>query len=79
MDDVTSVTRPTSPAPGVPAYDLFDLLGGWKINDKVSIRAGITNLFNADPVMVAGTPGLTQPGTYDIIGRSYFLSVSAGF
>ncbi|MNY64783.1 TonB dependent receptor [compost metagenome] len=76
---MTKVTRPASPAAGVPNYDIFDLNGAWKINDRLNLSGGITNLFDADPVMIAGTPGLTQPGTYDIIGRSFYLALSAKF
>jgi outer membrane receptor protein involved in Fe transport len=31
------------------AYDVFDLSGGWQINDLVSLRAGVNNLFDEDP------------------------------
>ncbi len=31
------------------AYDVFDLSGGWQVNDMVSLRAGINNLFDKDP------------------------------
>jgi outer membrane receptor protein involved in Fe transport len=73
MRDVTSVTRPASPAPGVTSYDVFDLNVTWDVNETFRFTAGVTNLFNEDPVQIAGTPGLTQPGTYDIIGRSFFV------
>jgi iron complex outermembrane receptor protein len=79
MKDVTSVTRPATPAAGVPSYDIFDLNGAWKVNSTLNLQAGITNLFDKDPVQIAGTPGLTQPGTYDIIGRSFYLALTARF
>jgi outer membrane receptor protein involved in Fe transport len=79
MKDVTSVTRPTSPAPGVGAYDMVDLTGSLKIRDGLVLRAGISNVADKDPLQIAGTFGLTQPGTYDIVGRSYFLALQARF
>jgi iron complex outermembrane recepter protein len=79
MRDVTSVTRPASPAPGVPSYDIVDLNLGWNITDEYRITAGISNLFNVDPPVVGGTLGQTQPNTYDIIGRSFFIAASARF
>jgi outer membrane receptor protein involved in Fe transport len=79
MDDITSVTRPASPAPGVPAYDLFDLTAAYRFNDKTSIRAGVNNVLDEEPPIVGGTIGQTQPGTYDIIGRYYFLGLQLGF
>ncbi|MDF7775599.1 TonB-dependent receptor [Sphingomonas sp. AOB5] len=79
MSDVTAVTRPASPAAGVPAYDIFDLSLGVQVTDKVRLSGGISNLFDVAPLQIAGTPGLTQPGTYDIIGRSFFVSLSSRF
>lgn len=79
MRDVTSVTRPASPAPGVPSYDNFDLNFSWDFDGKYRFLMGITNLFDVDPPVVGGTLGQTQPGTYDIIGRSFFAAVTANF
>jgi outer membrane receptor protein involved in Fe transport len=79
MRDVTSVTRPTAPAAGVPNYSLFDLNGRFKINDSYTLRAGITNLFDKKPPVVGGTLGLTQAGTYDVLGRSFYVGMRARF
>jgi outer membrane receptor protein involved in Fe transport len=79
MDDVTTVTRPASPAPGVPDYQLWDANIARRIGEDFTIRAGVTNLFDADPVTIAGTPGLTQPGTYDIVGRSFYIAATVRF
>ena len=79
MNDVTAITRPTSPAAGVPNYNIFDLTGRFKINEKLTLRAGITNLFDKQPPVVGGTPGLTQAGTYDILGRSFYIGAKARF
>jgi outer membrane cobalamin receptor len=38
-------------------YNLFDLSFGWNINDTLSFRGGITNLFDTEPEMVGGTKG----------------------
>ncbi|WP_158266314.1 TonB-dependent receptor domain-containing protein [Allosphingosinicella deserti] len=79
MDDVTAVTRPASPAPGVPSYQLWDVNASIDINDRFTLRGGINNVFDKDPVTIAGTPGLTQPGTYDIIGRSFYVAATTRF
>jgi outer membrane receptor protein involved in Fe transport len=79
MLDATSVTRPASPAPGVPSYDIFDLNAGWEVNERFGFNIGITNLFDVDPPVVGGTLGQTQPGTYDIIGRSFYVAARARF
>ena len=38
-------------------YNMFDLSFGWDINDTLSFRGGITNLFDTEPEMVGGTTG----------------------
>lgn len=39
------------------AYNLFDLSFGWNINDTLSFRGGITNVFDTEPEMVGGSNG----------------------
>ena len=63
MRDVTAVIRPASPARGMPAYDLFDLTARVRVNDAYQFRFGVTNLFDKAPLVIAGTPGNTLPGT----------------
>lgn len=79
MDDVTAVTRPASPARGVPSYDLFDASLAYRFNKALLVRGGINNALDKEPPIVGGTIGQTQPGTYDIIGRYYYLSLRATF
>ena len=79
MDDVTSVTRPASPAPGVPSYDCS--MSRWPTDSTRSIlvRGGVNNVLDEEPPIVGGTIGQTQPGTYDILGRYYYLGLQLGF
>lgn len=79
MRDVTAVIRPANPAPGVPAYDLFDLTARVRVNDAYQFRFGVTNLFDKAPLVIAGTPGNTLPGTYDVLGRSFYVGFKARF
>ena len=79
MKDITSVTRPASPAAGVDAYDLFDVTLSYKFSDKIMIRGGANNVLDEEPPIVGGTIGQTQPGTYDILGRYYYLGLQLGF
>ena len=32
-----------------PAYDIFDLAANWTINERFSVRAGVTNLLDVEP------------------------------
>jgi iron complex outermembrane recepter protein len=79
MDDVTSVTRPASPAKGVSSYDLFDASLSYRFNDAWMMRGGVNNALDKEPPIVGGTIGQTQPGTYDIIGRYFYLSLRTNF
>jgi outer membrane receptor protein involved in Fe transport len=79
MDDVTAVTRPASPARGVPSYDLFDATLAYRMNGAIMFRGGVNNVLDEEPPIVGGTIGQTQPGTYDIIGRYYYLGLQLSF
>jgi len=66
--------------PGLGSYSRFDLFGGAKINDRFSLNAGVTNLFDVQPLKTfGGLPGNTDSGTYDVLGRRYFLSLKMRF
>src|SRR4030095_10087266 len=79
MDDITAVTRPASPAPGVPSYDLFDVSLLSQFTGKTRLRGAVNKVADEDPPIVGGTIGQTQPGTYDILGRYFYLGLQLGF
>lgn len=62
-----------------PSYDLFDLYANGRLNDRLSVRAGIDNLFDRQPPRVRGIPGFTDPQNYDLLGRRFYVGVSAEF
>ena len=65
---------------GVPEIWYFDLRGSYDINETVSVRAGINNLFDQDPPLYSpGAQGALDPSTYDVLGRRYFVGVTARF
>jgi len=64
----------------------FDLTGTWRVKDGFVIRAGINNLFDRDPPLVAdgacaaaSCNGNTYPGVYDALGRTMFVGLTAKF
>ncbi|PZQ57271.1 MAG: TonB-dependent receptor [Phenylobacterium zucineum] len=64
----------------------FDLSASWSPREKLTLRAGINNLFDKDPPLIGVTGlggtfgnGNTYPQTYDALGRYLFFAVSAGF
>ncbi len=86
------VTNPASTTESTSSYELFGLNGRWSINDTWSVRGGADNLFDRQPVRVganfvptaAGSGvtsavGATDTSNYDIIGRRYYLGVTARF
>ncbi|MFV3128954.1 TonB-dependent receptor domain-containing protein [Niveispirillum sp. KHB5.9] len=79
MDDVTAVTTPTNPSPGVPAYNLFDLFGNVRVSEGIDLRAGVTNLFDKGLPIVASSQNSTDVGVYDAVGRSYYVGLRARF
>ena len=66
--------------PKIDDFHYFDLSATYDINDSMTVRAGVTNVFDKQPPIVGndygGTlenSGNTYPATYDPLGRSFFL------
>ncbi len=67
----------------IGSYDYFDLAGSWTVSQGVSLRAGVNNVFDKDPPILAsgGTTsgptgplnGNTFPGVYDPLGRYLYI------
>ena len=64
----------------------FDLAIEGRVTQNLILRAGINNLFDVDPPLVAtaecaGTVcnGNTYPGTYDALGRNFHASATLKF
>ncbi len=84
---VTQEANVTTRADNVlPNMDYFDLSANWKVMDRLELRAGVNNVFDKDPPLIGaghlnGGPlnGNTAPGTYDALGRFFFMGVTATF
>ncbi|HTQ35444.1 MAG TPA: TonB-dependent receptor [Steroidobacteraceae bacterium] len=83
-----SALNPATTISGAPAYDLFGVNGSWHFTDKAMLRAGIDNIFNKAPpisgVNSAPPPGTLagggiNVGTYDALGRRYYLGARVTF
>jgi len=71
-------------APHVPSYLYHDLVARWALNDTFGFTLGATNLADKDPPIYttdsqAGVQSNTDPSTYDVLGRRYFLNVTMTF
>lgn len=75
MSDISSVTNPLHPSPGVAPYSLYDLFATWSVNKTWQFRAGITNLGNAGLPVVASSQNGTDVSVFDPVGRSYYVGV----
>jgi iron complex outermembrane receptor protein len=63
------------------AYNLFDLAFSLDITDQYSLSAGVNNLLNKRPPIIGGNAeqANTYPGTFDVLGRDFFVSANFRF
>jgi len=67
--------------------DYFDISGSVNLTKKITLRAGVNNVFDKDPPIgdstgVVGAPfgnGNTYPQVYDALGRKIFASITVQF
>ena len=61
------------------------MFGSVRIDESISVRAGIDNLLDPEPEIVGELPGVnnnkgnTLPGFYDILGRRFWIGASFSF
>lgn len=79
MRDISAITTPAAEQVGVKAYNLFDLFSTVDVTRNVQFRAGITNLFDKGIPFVASSQIGTDPGTYDMVGRSFYVGAKFNF
>jgi iron complex outermembrane receptor protein len=68
-------------APGatdvIPDQDYFDINSSYPVTKWLTLNAGIHNMFDKDPPIVASSANFnTFPDTYDLYGRSFSFSVT---
>jgi iron complex outermembrane receptor protein len=74
--------------PSVPSTTYFDLFGRVNINSIFELRGGVNNVFNQAPrfysqgaaeALTQSSPTATDPSSYDMIGRSFYIGLRAKF
>jgi outer membrane receptor protein involved in Fe transport len=72
---------PDLAVPTVSDRHYFDLGMAWSLMEHYQLRFGVSNLFDANPVMMADAAwgNNTDENVYDVFGRSYYLRLSARF
>ncbi|MGA0599309.1 TonB-dependent receptor domain-containing protein [Caulobacter sp. KR2-114] len=72
----------TGTAHGVPSVSYFDLDAAWQVRHGLELQAGIVNLFDKDPPVlnnnIVGNYA-TDPYTYDLLGRRFYVALKAHF
>ena len=69
----------------IKAFNYFDETASVDIGKRMTLRLGIQNLFDKKPPIVGDTIGIdytsgsTFPNVYDVLGRTFFTSVSVKF
>jgi iron complex outermembrane receptor protein len=64
----------------IPAIDYFDLNGTWRVTPTYEIRGGVTNVADKDPpTFTSYVQANTDPSTYDVLGRRFYVGVKARF
>ncbi len=75
---------PTTTIQGTDAYSMLNLTGGYNW-ENYTLRVGIDNLFDKDPLIVGANPGIdtnsdqTNPGFYDPLGRRWYMGLKMSF
>jgi iron complex outermembrane receptor protein len=70
---------PDSTAPAIPAFHYFDLDATWHVTPRIEVAAGLNNLGDRQPPLIAGFGDVTDAPTYDIVGRTYHVGIKANF
>jgi len=66
----------------VGSHVTMDLSAGFDINETFRATFGINNLTDKDPIFIGDSndeQGNTYPSTYDVLGRRFFVGVTAKF
>jgi outer membrane receptor protein involved in Fe transport len=85
-----STTGGTSTVLGAEdSYDVFDASATWGFGERTTLRVGVDNLFDTDPVITGARTaldpnpttgqGTTEAGFYNILGRQLYVGVEAQF
>lgn len=62
------------------AVDYFDVNSAWKLNEMVTLRGGLNNLTDRQPrVYSPSIAANTDPSSYDLVGRRYYIGLTARF
>lgn len=65
---------------GASSITYIDANTVWAISDKVNVRVGVENLTDETPPLYTGSIQMnTDPSTYDVLGRRYYVRMQIAF
>jgi iron complex outermembrane recepter protein len=65
---------------GTPATSYLDIAAGWQFYKGMTIRAGLNNVLDQEPRTYApNVQSGTDPSTFDVIGRRFFVQANVQF
>jgi iron complex outermembrane receptor protein len=81
---IHSIESTEASYPDLGSVSYLDLAFAWVLDKRFTLRAGINNVLDRDPPLLADagagiTNGNTFVQTYDALGRHFFVSLSARF
>jgi len=81
MDSLSCQDDPSSCyAPSVGSVVYHDLSGSYFVSDSITISGGVNNLFDKQPPYYSGNnDSNTDPYTYDVLGRYFFVRAGVKF
>ena len=56
-----------------------NITAGFSFGSKIDLRLGILNFTNRDPPFVSGGQDSTDPATYPLLGRTFFVDLRTSF
>lgn len=70
----------------IPSYSYFDATASVRIQSHLTLRLGVSNIFNIQPPVVGGSAGSsgtnsgnTFPNVYDALGQTFFAGATIKF
>lgn len=69
------------PRPEIGAWNYFDLALSLDIDERMTINAGVNNVFDKQPPVLGAQAeqGNTMPSFFDVLGRDFFVGVNFRF
>lgn len=76
--EAANAPLPIMAIPEIDAVHYFDVAVSYDIGERIRLRAGVDNVFEADPPLLgsAQVQANTDPARYDVFGRRFFVGLN---